>query len=291
MDKFIGYQVTATHHTSQIASQVSAITTQASVNEATLLALNKTMEKLVQALDKVGVNLEKDTSKESSMGGKTESITRDSSNQALSDHNITQSPALLLTTMDSDALDGYVRSLPLSQRKENAEKWETTRHSKKRAKKRATRQQSESSRDTSSKGTSPEDGKTRVSLNTVNRKTAHHVQSSESDDSMDDFSNSSVELVTIIKKHREESESSDFEMEMENIVNQLNSRSTERGSKQTQLTRTEAMTPRGGRKTTGRPTTIKHPTRLQAKGTKASPRQRRKKSTGKEDINNTNKKK
>lgn len=220
MDKFIGYyQVTAT---SQIASQVSAITTQASVNKATLLALNKTMEKLVQALDKAGVFLEKDTSKESSMGGKTESITRDSSNQALSDHNITQSPALLLTAMDSDALDGYVRSLPLSQQKENAEKWETTRHSKKQAKKRATRQQSESSRDTSSEGTSSQDGKTRVSLNTVNRKTAHHVQSLESDDSMDDFSNSSVELVTIIKKHREESDSSDFEMEMENIVNQLN---------------------------------------------------------------------
>ena len=54
MDKFIGYQVTATHHTSQIASQVSALTTQASVNEATLFALNKTMEKLVQALDNAG---------------------------------------------------------------------------------------------------------------------------------------------------------------------------------------------------------------------------------------------
>jgi hypothetical protein len=76
MKKFIGYRVTANHHTNQKASQVSALTTQ-----------------------------EEDTPTESRMGGKTESITMDSSDQALSNKNITQSPALLLTTMDSNALD------------------------------------------------------------------------------------------------------------------------------------------------------------------------------------------
>jgi len=120
MEKFIGYQVTANHHTNQKVSQVSALTTQ-----------------------------EEDTPTESRMGGKTESIKMDSSDQALSNKNISQSPALLLTTMDSNALDCYVRSLPYSQRKENAEKWETTtRHSRNRAKKCAPCQQSESSRDT-----------------------------------------------------------------------------------------------------------------------------------------------
>ena len=40
---------------------VSALTSQASLNEATLLSLTKTMEKLVEALDKVGVNIDKDS--------------------------------------------------------------------------------------------------------------------------------------------------------------------------------------------------------------------------------------
>ena len=38
---------------------------------------------------------------------------------------------------------------------------------------------------------------------------------------MEDFSDSLVELVKIIKKQRGESDSSDFEMEMENIVTKI----------------------------------------------------------------------
>ena len=54
--------MTATHPPSQTASHVSVLTpSQGSVNAVTLLSLTKTIEKIVQALDRVGIIVDKDS--------------------------------------------------------------------------------------------------------------------------------------------------------------------------------------------------------------------------------------
>ena len=217
-------------------------------------------------------------------------MTTDSANDSdLLENQITQSPACLFTTFDSDALEGHVISKPYTQRHAMAEKWETTRESQKIA----TRQQSvTSTRDTSSDETSSDDGKTRVSSNARTRKTDQKSSSDSSDNSMEDFSDSLVELVKIIKKQRGESDSSDFEMEMENIVTRTNSHQKEEGrSKNTPTLLKTAKIPRGSDSQESRPPSANYHPQGQVNNTRLSQQKIQPKSNGTEDCSTTKTKK
>jgi len=109
------------------------LTSQASVNEATtLMALNKTKEKLVHESDKMGVNLNTapDYPQEQDKPMLDSTTVADSDSSISVGHPGNQSSNMLITTMDSDAMEGYTISQPYSQRRAGAEKWHITRQAK-----------------------------------------------------------------------------------------------------------------------------------------------------------------
>jgi len=119
---------------------VSALTSQASLNEATLLSLTKTMEKLVEALDKVGVNIDEDSVHEQEKDKQIQNSTtaKDDTSSSSSGDQDTQPERVKYTTMDtSDAMEDYKISPTYTQWRMVAEQWYLTRQARKKELKRA----------------------------------------------------------------------------------------------------------------------------------------------------------